>query len=270
MPRESLPSLPRTVHSGPAGAAETDNADEVFRFADLSAYPWKKRLLIRVADLAFYWLIRLIGRTVRLDVVDFHHWQRATIDGNEPILALWHNDIFLHTLFWQQRGMVVMTSQSLDGEYIARFIQRFGFGAARGSSTRGGVGAILEMIRQAKLGRPTGFTVDGPKGPRHLVKAGIVMLAKKSGRPIVPAVATPLRCWEVKNWDRLRIPRPLTSARFEVGTPIFVPPDADSASLEMYRLRVQSTLDELELRGQAWRRGEPISESAETLTRRAA
>ena len=73
-----------------------------------------------------------------------------------PIYTFWHNRIFLSTYFWRQRRIVVMTSQSFDGEYIARFIQRFGYGAARGSSTRGAVGAVIEMARSDAGRLPTG------------------------------------------------------------------------------------------------------------------
>ena len=107
-----------------------------YKFADLSSYPLKKRFLIRAADLAFFLLIKVIGRTIRWQVEGWENWEAATRDGQVPIYTFWHNRVFLATYFWQKRRIVVMTSQSFDGEYIARFIQRFGYGAARGSSTR--------------------------------------------------------------------------------------------------------------------------------------
>ena len=82
---------------------------------------------------------------------------RPTSAGRQPIYTFWHDCIFLSTYYWRQRGIVVMTSQSFDGEYIARFIQRFGFGAARGSSTRGATGALVEMVRLMRAGCPTAF-----------------------------------------------------------------------------------------------------------------
>ena len=108
-----------------------------YKFADLSSYPPKQRFLIRAADLAFFFLIKVIGRTVRWQVEGWENWEAATRDGQVPIYTFWHNRVFLATYFWKRRRIVVMTSQSFDGEYIARFIQRFGYGAARGSSTRG-------------------------------------------------------------------------------------------------------------------------------------
>ncbi|MEP6913879.1 MAG: DUF374 domain-containing protein, partial [bacterium] len=139
-----------------------ETAARAYKFADLSSYPLKKRFLIRAADLGFFLLISVIGRTIRWRVDGWENWERAARDGQVPIYTFWHNRVFLATYFWQKRRIVVMTSQSFDGEYIARFIQRFGYGAARGSTTRGGVGAIVEMVRLMRAGLPTAFTIDGP------------------------------------------------------------------------------------------------------------
>ncbi|HEV2764983.1 MAG TPA: DUF374 domain-containing protein, partial [Pyrinomonadaceae bacterium] len=97
-----------------------------YNFADLSSYSLKQRLLIRAADLIFYLLIRLVGRTVRFRVEGWEHWEEATRDGSLPVYTTWHEGVFLSTYFWRELRIVVMTSRSFDGEYIARFIQRLG------------------------------------------------------------------------------------------------------------------------------------------------
>jgi lysophospholipid acyltransferase (LPLAT)-like uncharacterized protein len=233
-----------------------DLVEKAYRCADLSEYPFKKRLLIRAADLAFYGLINLIGRTVRYEVEGWQHWEAASRDGRIPIYTFWHDGIILSTYFWRQRDIVVMTSQSFDGEYIARFIQRFGYGAARGSSTRASVGAVIEMVRLMRQGRATAFTIDGPKGPRHVAKLGAVLLAKKTGQPVLPFAVTPARGVRLRgSWDHLQIPRPFSRARVEIAEPIFVAGNADEGALEASRVQVQEALDELERRGQEWRTG---------------
>ncbi|HEX8710197.1 MAG TPA: lysophospholipid acyltransferase family protein [Pyrinomonadaceae bacterium] len=214
-------------------------------FADLSSYPLKKRLMIRAADLVFYFLIGLIGRSVRFEVEGREHLAAASGDGRVPIYTFWHNRVFLATYFFRHRGIVVMTSQSFDGEYIARFIQRFGYGAARGSSTRGAVGAVVEMARLMRAGRPTAFTIDGPKGPRYVAKMGAVLLAKKTGQPILPFNITAARYWEVGSWDAFQIPRPFTRALVSIAPPIWVPADADNALLDAKRDELQRVLDDL-------------------------
>src|SRR5438067_2798182 len=148
-----------------ASGERTTNTDRAYSFADLSAYSFKDRWLIRAADLAFFILIKLIGRTVRFEIEGWENWEAASRNGKILIYTFWHNRVFLSTYFWQRRRIVVMTSQSFDGEYIARFIQRFGCGAACGSSARGASGAVVEMVRLMRAGCPAGFTFDGPKCP---------------------------------------------------------------------------------------------------------
>jgi lysophospholipid acyltransferase (LPLAT)-like uncharacterized protein len=219
-----------------------------YKFADLSSYSAKKRFLIRAADLAFFLLIKVIGRTIRWQVDGWENWEAATREGQIPIYTFWHNRVFLATYFWQQRRIVVMTSQSFDGEYIARFIQRFGYGTARGSSTRGAVGAIIEMARLMRAGSPTAFTIDGPKGPRYVAKMGAVLLAKKTGQPILPFTIT-ARHWEAKrSWDGFQVPLPFSRARVNLAPPMYVPADADESSLAAKRDQLQAALDEINLR----------------------
>ncbi|MCA1593113.1 MAG: DUF374 domain-containing protein [Acidobacteria bacterium] len=106
------------------GAADK-RVGRAYAFADLADYTPKQRFLIRAADLAFYVLIGVIGRTVRWKVEGWEHWEEATRGGSLPIYTFWHDRVFLATYFWRRRRIVVMTSRSFDGEYIARFIQRY-------------------------------------------------------------------------------------------------------------------------------------------------
>ncbi|MBC7910119.1 MAG: lysophospholipid acyltransferase family protein [Pyrinomonadaceae bacterium] len=230
-----------------------ESVERAYKFADLSAYPFKKRLMIRAADLVFYALINLIGRTARFEVINWENHDHATENGGLPIYVFWHDRIFLTTYWWRERKIVVMTSQSFDGEYIARFIQRFGYGAARGSSSRGAVGAVVEMARLMRAGCTTAFTIDGPKGPPYVAKMGAVLLAKKSGQPITPVTMTLARYWKVPSWDSFQIPKPFTRARVYVAPPIRVPADASEELLQAKRDELQAALDDLNRRGDQWR-----------------
>ena len=233
---------------------QSSRVERAYTFADLSAYSRKQRLTIRAADLIFFLLIKLIGRTVRWQVEGWENWKAASSEGQIPIYTLWHNRVFLATYFWQRRRIVVMTSQSFDGEYIARFIQRFGYGAARGSSTRGGIGALVEMVRLMRAGSPTAFTIDGPKGPRYVAKMGALLLAKKTGHPVLPFTITAKSFWTAKkSWDHAQVPKPFTRVRVEIAPPIYVPPDADDGLLEAKRDVLQHALDTMNERGERWR-----------------
>lgn len=219
--------------------------NRAYEFADLSEYSFKERFLIRAADLAFYLLINLIGMTARFEVIGWENHDKAEANGGLPIYVFWHDRIFLTTYWWRKRRIVVMTSRSFDGEYIARFIQRFGYGAVRGSSTRGGVGAVVEMARLMRAGCTTAFTIDGPKGPRYVAKMGAVLLAKKTGQPIMPVTMALDRYWMLPSWDLFQIPKPFTRACVYVAPPIYVPADADEELLNAKRDELQRVLDEL-------------------------
>ncbi|HYP52272.1 MAG TPA: lysophospholipid acyltransferase family protein, partial [Pyrinomonadaceae bacterium] len=193
----------------------------------------------------FYLLIRLVGRTVRFRVEGWENFEEATRGGALPVYTAWHDRVFLSTYFWRARRIVVMTSRSFDGEYIARFIQRFGYGAARGSSSRGAVGAVVEMARLVRAGCPAGFTIDGPRGPRHVAKMGAVLLAKRTGQPVLPFSVNAERFWRLPSWDGFQIPKPFTRAAVRIAPPIRVPPDADEDALRLKRDELQRALDAL-------------------------
>ncbi len=226
----------------------------VYEPAGLAEYPFKQRFTIKLAALAFALLIRAIGSTLRYEVEGDDPRAKIWGSGQTPIFAIWHDRIFASTYFMRNDGIVVLTSKSFDGEYIARFLTKFGFGTVRGSSSRGGVRGMVEMIRLIRAGLPMAFTVDGPRGPRYEVKSGPVVLAKKTGNPIVPFVIECERAWRVKSWDRLQIPKPFSRARVFYTEPVHVDPEGDDEGIEAKRSEVQAKLDELVERGEKWRR----------------
>jgi lysophospholipid acyltransferase (LPLAT)-like uncharacterized protein len=237
-----VPAPPRPEQVDPAVR------DELFRFADLGEYSAKQRTVVRAADRAFYGLISAIGPTIRWELQGGEHLDRLYRSGHLSIWNFWHNQIFYATWFWRRRGIVVMTSRSFDGEYIARFIQRFGYGAARGSSTRGGTRALISQIRAMRNGFDAAFTLDGPKGPVYVAKPGPAALARKTGHAIVPLHHAGSSYRELNSWDRFRIPRPFSRSLIAVAEPFFVPADADDAALEAATAHLQSVLDDLRAR----------------------
>ena len=234
---------------------EIKKTEEIFEFATLAGYNFRQRLAIRAADLAFYCLIKLIGQTLRFEIVGAENLKKIEQSGKIPIYATWHNRIFPSVYFLRNRRIVVLTSQSFDGEYIARFIQRFGFGAARGSSTRGGVGGLVRMIRLMREDfLPMCFTVDGPKGAPYIAKNGAILLAKKTGNPLLPFLVEAEKFWTINSWDKLQIPKPFSRARVFFQSPIALEDDANDAEIENRRLELQQKLDEAVRFGEQWRR----------------
>jgi len=208
-----------------------------------------KRLQVAVIAALGYPLIALLGSTFRWRVGGHERYDAVVAGGRQPILCLWHGRIMAGTVFLKRRGVVVITSQNFDGEWIARIIERFGFGTARGSSSRNAAGALKQMMRELRAGHPTAFTVDGPRGPSGVAKAGAVWLAMASGCPLLPFHIESDRHWTLNSWDRHQIPKPFSRVAFVVGDPLDVPRGLDEQALEAYRVQLEQRL--AALRGDA-------------------
>lgn len=195
-------------------------------------------------------LVGVLGRTLRLSAVGGEHL--AALDRRrEPyIVALWHGHILPGLFYFRDRGIVVITSENFDGEWIARIIRRFGYGAARGSTSRGGARALRELLRTTAEA-PAAFTVDGPRGPRGVAQPGIVWLARASGHPILPIHAAADRHWTLRSWDRTHIPKPWSQVVVAIGEPMRVPRDTDEQGLERARVRLEDALRRVEATGAA-------------------
>ena len=161
------------------------------------------------------------------------------------MFAFWHGRILPATLFWKHRGIVVITSQNFDGEWIAGIIRRFGYGTARGSTSRGGARALVQLRRDLAAGRPAAFTVDGPRGPARVAQPGAVFLAGATGHPILPFHVEADRFWTAGRWDQTQIPKPFSTVVVAIGEPIQVP-DTEDATVEAKRLDLERSLAALE------------------------
>lgn len=187
-------------------------------------------------------LIRALGATYRWRVDGFSHYEAIVASGRQPIFAFWHGRILPATLFWKNKGIVVITSQNFDGEWIARIIGRFGFGTARGSTSRGGARALVQLRRDLAGGKPVAFTVDGPRGPAQVAQPGAVFLAGATGHPILPFHIEADRSWTMGSWDRTQVPKPFSRVAVAIGEPIIVS-DTSEASVEAGRRRIEAALE---------------------------
>jgi len=210
-----------------------------------------KRLEAALISVSGYQLVNAIGRTLRWQTDGFHHYKWVQTRGQQPILCLWHGRIFAGTYFFRDRGIVVITSENFDGEWIAGIITRFGFATARGSSSRGGVKALVQLKRDLANNKPVAFTVDGPRGPARVSQPGAVWLAKATGQPILPFHIEADRHWTLKSWDRTQIAKPFAHVALAMGEPFYVEPDADEAALEEARANLDARLLGLEMRALA-------------------
>lgn len=208
---------------------------------------WRKRATVAAIAALGPPLLRTLAATWRWRVEGEDRLGAAEAGGAHGIHAFWHGRILHGTVHFRNRGIVVITSENFDGEWIARIIHRFGFGTARGSSSRGARRAMLQLVRQAKAHR-TAFTVDGPRGPARVAQPGAVWLSKATGNPVIPFHAEAQSHWSLRSWDRTQIPKPFTTVAMVIGEPFVVPADAADAALEAHRQRLEQALAACESR----------------------
>ena len=195
-----------------------------------------------------YPLINALGHTLRWRVDGMHHLDAILASGRQPVMGFWHGRILPATFYFRRRGIVVITSENFDGEWIARIIERFGYGTARGSTSRGGLKALLQLKRDMEAGKAAGFTLDGPRGPARVAQPGAIWLAKATGNPVLPFHAEASRHWTMRSWDQTQIPKPFSTVALAIGEPLSVPADASDARVEEERLRLEASLTSLEAR----------------------
>src|SRR5262245_54385155 len=207
-----------------------------------------KRIQAPLISILGHRFIAALGATLQWRTEGLEHFYSLARSGRQPIMAFWHGRILPATYFFRRRGIVVMTSENFDGEWIAGIIERFGYGAARGSTSRGGSRALLQMARELEAGHPAGFTVDGPRGPARVVQPGTVWLAKATGHPVLPFHLEASRHWTMNSWDRTQVPKPFATVAIAMGQPLDVPKDADEGAIEAARKTVEERLLTLEQR----------------------
>ena len=188
-------------------------------------------------------LVWLINSTTRVHVEGLNRLEK-TASQSGIIFSFWHNQIFSWSYLARFRDIVIIISRHFDGEFVARMIALFGFRTARGSSTLGGVDALLELKTQLESGTDVAFTIDGPRGPIYKVKPGPLWLAGNTGFPILPVHVQPRHYWELNSWDRFRIPKPFTRVLVIFGNPIRVTnnPDPDR-SLPRFQAAMEQLKD---------------------------
>jgi lysophospholipid acyltransferase (LPLAT)-like uncharacterized protein len=174
------------------------------------------------------------------------HLARIKAEGRQPIYALWHGRIMAGTLYLRDRDIVVITSENFDGEWIARVIARFGYEPARGSTSRGGSRALVQMRRAMREGRPVAFTVDGPRGPARVAQPGAAWLASATGNPILPFHVEASAYWSARSWDRHQVPRPGSTLAAVLGAPIDVERGADQTRIDAACRQLEEALADAE------------------------
>jgi lysophospholipid acyltransferase (LPLAT)-like uncharacterized protein len=238
-----------------SSAAESTAASGVSLHYDLSYPPlsrWR-RMQIPLIAWAVYWATRLIGPTLRFEVLGMRSIEQAHAANRPVILAFWHRCIFTATWFWRARNIVVMNTTNFDGQWTRRVIERLGYLTAQGSSSRGGLKGLVTMAKRLEEGLDVAFTIDGPRGPRYVAKPGPVMLARRTGHPIAVfhIGLENARTFE-KTWDLFQIPKPFSRAVVVISPPIEVPADANREALQATHAEMQRALERVRDVAERW------------------
>jgi len=190
-------------------------------------------------------LLQLWVRTLRYEIEDRAGVLGKPVDQNY-IGALWHNRLlifpFVLRRFFSNRRGAALISASRDGELLADAITRFGFDVVRGSSSRLGASAILQLTDVLASGRDVVITPDGPRGPAYELGPGIIFLAQKSGAAVLPVNMEYSSCWRLNSWDRFVLPRPFAKIRVIIGQPHRVRSTNTVDDFEAERLRLQDAM----------------------------
>lgn len=205
----------------------------------------KKKLVEWFGPWLAYHVIRVLGRTMRLEVVNPHIQQQFVKNGIPGIGVFWHDRLLMMPFAYEGKNLSFLVSPHRDGQVVGRALKKFGFIPILGSSTRGGASAIKSMMRAIRNGSDIAIVPDGPRGPRHRLQFGVIELARRTGAPILPISFSASKKKIFNTWDRFLLPYPFSKGVFVWGEPIYVDRYGDREYLEEMRCLVEKRLNEL-------------------------
>ena len=222
-------------------------------------------IAIKFVSMLAGWLIEAWLRTLNFRfALDDPAANPAELD-RRGLYMFWHETLLLPAYTHARTGFAILVSTHRDGELIAQTVRMLRGQAIRGSSTRGGVAAVMNMLRDRKA-RHLAITPDGPQGPRRVVQIGAIYLASRGQMPLVPLGYAVSDCWRVPSWDRMILPKPGAAAWCVAGTPIRVPVDATREQLEAYRRHAQDAMDDVQRRAERLAAGQDTHTKLLTLS----
>jgi lysophospholipid acyltransferase (LPLAT)-like uncharacterized protein len=210
----------------------------------LALRPYHYLLIYGLIPLGYYLLrgylfllrIRVVGEEIALGCLG---------DYGRLIVAVWHQRLLAavaYVLKFRNFDPIIMISQSKDGELATRLARRFGFVPVRGSSSKGGTSALFAITEALKTNPTVIHIVDGPRGPKGVVKPGLISMAGVSGAVILPLIVSAKKAWILGSWDRFMIPKPFSEVTIEWGRPFVVPRDSDPETHEEFRREIEMSL----------------------------
>ncbi len=202
-------------------------------------------LILAILPPLGYWIIKFLSWTMRIETINGQVYDEHHKRGEPAIGAFWHGRLLMMPSGYRGKKLSILISLHQDGELISRTAKYFGFKSIRGSTTRGGFSAMREMMRAFEGGYDIAITPDGPRGPRYRVQNGIIELASRTGKAIIPVTFNASRKKIFGSWDRFLLPYPFSRGVFIWGEPLLVPRQMDGHTFEQKRLLLEKTLSEI-------------------------
>lgn len=212
-----------------------------------------QRMVLAIVPPVVWALLSIIGRTWRFEVIA-EEGVTPVLFGEKPgpeIYCFWHQCVLPCTMYFRKSGAVILISRSFDGELITHILKMFGFGAVRGSSSRGAREGLLGLKNVIETGRTAIFTADGPRGPIYQTKMGPIKLAQTTGAPIGVFHLQPERAWVMSSWDRFLVPKPFTRIVVSWAQWTRVPVGTQPEQFEAHRLQLNDAIERARLRALA-------------------
>ena len=172
--------------------------------------------------------------------------------GKRYAYSLWHEYMLLPIVRCADPDLAGLISKHADGQILAEFIKSVGMGTVYGSTNRGGIEAVRQIIQRTVHLEHLVVTTDGPRGPRRQVQTGIIYIASRTGMEVVPMGIGYEKCWRAKSWDAFAIPKPGCRAKIILGVPMSIPPKLKADQLEEYRQKVQTEMERLTPLAEEW------------------
>jgi len=206
--------------------------------------PFSHRLILALIS-PLVAVIRLLGLTMRIKLIDPHRTSPFNKPVKPAILAFWHNQQLLAAYVFRNLGIRVLVSRSKDGDYIASILGHLGYGTVRSSTSTGKVNALRGLVRELEAGYHAAITPDGPRGPVYQAQPGAVFLGALSGHAVVPFGCAVNRTWQLRSWDRFEIPKFFSRAVIVFGKAVPIPRELRQETVQQFTRQIEQHMNDL-------------------------
>lgn len=214
-------------------------------YSSPNTYTLKQRLQLAILPPTIVGILKAILLTCRRETRHRHYLDDTLAAHGHAIIAIWHESTAYALYLHSGSNFHAASSYSFDGELAARLTHQFNVECVRGSTSKGGAEVLRELEKAIKLVGCVGLTMDGPRGPRRHAQPGLAILSARTGVPVVPLAFAISKCWRLRTWDRMAVPKPFARLLYDYAPPIHPAESTARANIEAKRVEIQDSLNRL-------------------------